>query len=58
MMNATIICMYEHHTCPSLDPAFLDAEDENGSAFDHGPPLGIIEATGYAGDNALSCCMN
>ena len=48
----------QSHTCPSFDPAFLDAEDEDGARLYHGPAFSIVEPTCDTGDDALTSGMD
>jgi len=47
----------QSHTCPSFDPTFLDAENEDGAGLDHGPSFSIVEATCDAGNDTLASRM-
>jgi hypothetical protein len=49
---------HKDRTCPPLDATLLHAEDEYGTTLDHGSPLGIVEATGNAWNDALPCGMD
>ncbi len=47
----------DNPTPASFDPAFLDAENEDGAGLDHGPSFSIVEATCDAQNDTLASSM-